>query len=210
VSNDEVFGPLVDATALERAVIATLQKWLHTALGRVEHAVPDLEYRDIVRPQEWQPDVDLRALPQSKFPLVKVAVGEGAPWRDGEHLHMAWPFAVGAIVKAGTAKEARDTAHWYSWAILAALHWEPSLGGVVTGLEFTGPEPIDELRGNDQKTFALVPMQFTATVAEVLHLYGRPTTPDPLPDMDPGEEPEYPPVPTAETVHITTHHLDEE
>lgn len=211
MSNEAVFGPLVDATVLERAVLATLEKWLHTALGRVEAAAPGVAYMDITRPRSWQPDRDLRELdPEQNLPAVKVAVGPGEPWRDGEYLHMAWPFAVGVIVAGPEPQIARDVAHWYSWAVLAVLEWQKSLGGVISGLEFNGPGLIDEITGNQQQTYAVVPMQYTATVAEVLSLSAKPTTPDPLPDPVPGTEPTYPPVPTVETVQIRTHHLDEE
>lgn len=210
MANDDVFGPLVDASVLERAVLAHLEKWLHTFLGRIEQVAPGVSYGEIGRPQTWQPDVDLRVLAEEAFPVVKVAVGQGQPYRDAEFLHMAWPVAVGVIVKAAEAVYARQAAHWYSWAVLGSMLHKSSLGGVISGLEFNGPQAIQELRGNAQKTYAMVPMDFTATVAEVLNLTAGPTVPDPLPDPTPGEEPTYPPVPTAETVQITTTHLDEE
>lgn len=219
MSNDDVFGPLKDATLLELAVIRTLgggralgeddtPGWLSTYLGRLEVQTPGYEYGDLHRPRTWQSDIDVRWFPEGQLPAVSCVVGAGTPYNDGEFIHLQWAFAVGIALKGTDRQEGRDIARLYGAATYGALMHNPSLGGVVQGLQFVGIA-AREVRGNPGVVAATAELAFTATMPDVLQLNAGPRTPDPLPDPPGGEEPTYPDTPVADSVDFRLHHLDE-
>jgi hypothetical protein len=204
VSNLDVFGPLIDATVVERVVIDTLKGsdgWLSTYLAEVEDRAPGFEKGQLHRPRTWQADIDVRKFPEGQLPAVVCVVGQGDPDSDGENVNVRWPLAVGVIVKAPSRQRSRDLARMYAAAVLGAILHKLPGREPITDVVFEGVA-FREVRGNTDVVAAAAEVAFTVLVPAVVALYGGPAQPDPEPippGNPPGDDgwPEYPEAPTV-------------
>jgi hypothetical protein len=209
MSNLTVFGPLLDATVVERAVIDTLKVWLDTYLWRVEDETPGFEPRDIIRPRQWQADVDARQFPEGQLPTVIVVVGEGAPESSGDSLHMRWPLSVEVILKAPSRQRQRDLSRMYAAAIAGALLHHPELEGeILAGLSLDRVR-FREVPGNPGVVAAAASVELTALQENVLRVYGGPDEPLPMPPDPDGAYPTYPDPSTVDEAIVNANPVEE-
>lgn len=192
---------------IERAAMATLQKWLRTHLGLLEAELGyEKESLPDPPPSGWgrRTNVDIDAhRPENSTPAVIVtAGGTTGVQRDGDGSYDAmWEIQVGVIVSSATEEDTRDMAGLYAVAIRTCLTqhtWEQA----AVSCRWAG-ERYDLIDTDSERTIAGAACVFDVYTDAVLTTDAGPTTPEPLPDPTDGDRPTYPEPPTAETVTIT-------
>jgi hypothetical protein len=208
MSNLQTFGPLIDATVVERAIIATLKIRLDTYLWQLETRTPGFRPRQIKRPRQWQADVDDRRFPETQLPTVVVVVGDGDPESSGAHLHMRWPLSVEVILKAPSRQRQRDLSRMYAAAIAGALLHDPTLEGDALVALALQRIRFREVPGNPGVVAAAAAVEFVALQENVLRLYG-PRDLLPLPPDPDDTYPVYPDGPDVEDTIVNINPVEE-
>jgi len=215
---DEVFGPLIDATVVERAVIRHLAPptlvpggvdWLNTYLAVVE-ARAGYAKGTLARVRTYQADVDVRRFPEQQLPALIVVVGDETPVPDGQNLHAQLTLVVGVIARGATRQQGRDLARLHAAAIKGALLHRPDLSGTLAALTYDGAG-YTETRGDPGVVAAVANVEFTALVPATIDLFAGPDLPAvPLPTPpDVPDWPTYPGRPTADEIVIQAHPEEE-
>lgn len=195
--NLEVFGPLVDATAIERGALTVLRTWLNTYLAEIEDRAPGYEKGQITRPRTWQADIDVRTFPENQLPAIAIIADNPTAENQGGRIQLSYPLGAGVVVRARDRVRQRDIARMYAMAIAAALMHHPDLDGTVASLTLEG-FTYPELAGDADVVAATGQVAFTAVVPNALDLMTRPSQPDPEPA--PPDTPDWPTYPAPSTV----------
>lgn len=198
------FGPLTPSTAVERAVTATLKKWIVTYLAEVERQ-EGLDPRAVPQPVGWATfadDATARKWPETQMPaIVVMCPGQTEPPRaDGDGTYTTrWAVVVAAICRgrpgiAGGVEEARHVAQMYATAISGCLLAKGSLGGFAEGVDWED-ESNDEVAHEKVRTLAASRSVFTVEVDGMRRRGGGPLEPPEDPYAAPAE---WPPVTSVE------------
>jgi hypothetical protein len=211
-----VLGAFKHEGQIERAALATLQRWTRSYLGLLEaelgypaETLPDIHPGGWVRRTE----IEIGRRPEDQLPVLSVITGPTlSVERDGEGSYDAmWRLEVALIVTSALEEDTRDMAALYAVAVRKVLTQQPWIAG-------TGPDPTvsfpvtcrwvgnrpDTIDVDQSRTLAGMRCSFEVYVDGVSTTDAGPTSPAPLPDPDDGTRPTYPDPPTAETVDITT------
>lgn len=198
-------GAFVYPGQIERAALATLQKWMRTHLGLLERQF-GYELESLPDPVGWgrKVSVDLGPRPHETTPAVLVAAGPTTNvQRDGDGSYDAsWQLQVGVFVASADEEDTRDMAGLYAVAISTCLVQHPWEQRAVS-CRWTGNTPNPGADTDHDPTVAGMSVFFDIYTDGVLSTDAGPTTPEPLPDPPDGTRPTYPEPPTAETVTIT-------
>jgi hypothetical protein len=200
---------LIHAGQIEQAALATLHKWIWTYIGFAEQRFGYAE-RTLPNILGWAVTgtLDLERWPEQQIPcLILISPGLADVPRDrGDEYDAAWRLDIGVLVSAGTQEAAHALARVYAAAVRECLLQQPWEGGLVNDARWMG-ESYDDTPVDKRRSIAAARLTFTVVVDEVVGFQPAPTTPDPLPDPPGGGFPDYPDLPTAETIHITTDRL---
>jgi hypothetical protein len=205
-----VFGPILDATALELKTITCLKRWLSTYLAEFEDRHPSYAKGDLVRPRSWQADIDVRNFPERQLPAIIVVVGDETPVDGGGPISMRYGLAVGVLCKGPTRQFSRDLSRIYGAAIRLCLAQK---GGEVADYLAVGTTEYREQRGNADKVAGVAELTFSVLVEDVMDIRYGPNQPNPEPHPpEVGDWPDYDPWPDVletdvEVIHVP---LDEE
>jgi len=197
------FGPLVVATDVDAAVIATLQEWLPAYLGQVEverGKTPGFlprpalgSYANTLTSGEFL-DHDLPAL------LVTTASASDPTVNADSCYRISWRLAISAIVRGRTAPETRETASLYEGSLRRVLVQKQMLGGLAGGVRWltSSVAPVTDMTGAGRYLAAGM-STYTVFVDDVVREGGGPTTADGGPGTADG-----PYSPLATVVSVTT------
>lgn len=199
-NNLQAFGPLWTATQAEAAILRMLAPatqyptghgWLNTYLAEIEDRA-GLDKGTIVRPRQWQADIDVRTFPEGQIPAIVVIVGDETPLRDGHLLHSWVDVAVGVIVRGTSRQEGRNLARWYAAAVRGAMMHHTDMGGAFARLRYSGVA-YGEVAGDPTVFAATATVAFEALITATLDLSRGPDQPtaEPTPPDVP-DWPEYP------------------
>lgn len=179
-----IFGPIIDASRVEDAVLSLLQVWLPTYLSEVERQA-GMTAGQLARPRSWQAVNDVDNWPENQLPAVFVVPTgtTGEPERLGDGTYSTWwAFGVVAVTPANDEVHARRNAQLYTAAIRALLLHRQSLGGLGTATVWTG-ERFDagSLSGRN-RTLGVGSSEYRVNVMNVVQTGKGPIAPDPKPD----------------------------
>lgn len=188
-----VFGPIVTGGAVERAVAATLAKWMHDYLGEVER-IEGYEPDAIERPRGIVTSSEFAKWPEDQLPVVLVlSAGLGSPpTRRGDgHFDASWLVGLAPVVSDVNADQTRRLALSYAAAVRAAIMHHRSLDGFASALAWRD-ENYGDLPFDDTRSLGSGRVVFEITVENVVRDFGGPPAPTPTPDptVDPGNWPE--------------------
>lgn len=169
--NDPVFGPLIDARDVQRAVEATLDKWIETYLAMVER-LNELDPRTLPAPESYvhKDDGTLDKRPEDQTPTIVIlspgTTGEARMEGDGMY-RATWVVNVAAIVESADPGYVSELAKLYNAVIRAALVQNGSLDGFAVSTRWRG-ERNDDLRSEASRSLAAGTNVFEVTVKDVV------------------------------------------
>jgi hypothetical protein len=185
-----VFGTIISAGAVERAVADSLREWISTYIGEIER-IEGYDPGSIERPLDVISTSDFEKWPEDQLPVVLVlnAGLAGQPIRRGDGVHEAtWLVALAPVVSDVNAADTRTLALAYAAAIRAAILQHKSLGGFAAGLTWRD-ENYTDLPFADTRSLMAGRVVFEVTVEGVVRDSGGPPAPLPDPSDDPGDWP---------------------
>jgi hypothetical protein len=205
-----VFGTLVTPYEVGKAVEQHIRTWSRAYLDFVAQdaaakgqpfprRLPSIaSYRHTGdRPEKW---------PEDAIPCCVIVNSPGEPNGQGQTVSMDFPVAVGVVAGADDVESTERLAKTYAAALALLFVQKPGLAvGEVVQWGGFDDTPVDRSleRSLNMGVFALI-----VHVPDAMTAYGGPRVP--VPDPVPGVPPDYGDTPTADTVNVTTHHLDEE
>lgn len=139
MSSSPIFGPIVTASTVEQATIATLQAWLPTYIAELERR-EGLDPGSVAAIRSWATVNKFRRAPQEQLPAA-IVVSPGIsqpPERRGDGLIDAWwRIGVAIVVFASTREATNDLAKLYAAAVRTIIVQKPALAG-----DPAAPEPL--------------------------------------------------------------------
>jgi hypothetical protein len=210
-----VFGPLIAAPDVERAVLNTLQYWLESYL-RNRELMLQLEWGDIERIRTWKITNtfdDKEAEDQTPFLCVISDGLAGRPLQEGNgEFRAKWDIGIGIIVASATGEDAQRVVKDVYCPVIRQilLHkqslrdWtDPDAQPFSSGVEWVDESYKDVFGDDASRTLFNGQLDFEVEVSSVVSRYGGPATPVD-PDSDPGSS-----WPTADSGDIRVLHFDE-
>lgn len=208
VQPGNLFGQIITAGMVERAMVASLNQWMDTYLGQIERLETDdtgaLAYPadGIERPRGIITHSEFEKWPEDQLPFIVVMVSglAGAPERHAQGNYRAeWTCAVAAIVSAsspdGTGQDAtRRLSLAYGAAIRAAVLQHKMLksalypAGFATGLSWQD-ETYTDVPALAERSMAAARVTFTVAVDNAVTEQAGPRAPLSPADVDPGNWP---------------------
>lgn len=198
-----VYGQIINAPQVEKAVVAHLQLWMPDYLAEVARqtgmdATPPA-------PRTWTRKSSFDKLEEDQLPLITV-VSPGTPerpQRDYDGLYrVTWEIRVGCIVSARDEASTRDLAGVYGAAVYTLMLQHPGVHPSSHGLEWNG-ESLDELDQDSARSMAAHLSTFQVELRDVVCALAGPIESS----GDSGQDPEQDPgdLPTVETVYVDGH-----
>lgn len=195
-----VFGSIITATHIRRAMRDTIQLWAPDYLaevadqyGRARGALPT--FRSYVS----RPVVD--RFPEDQIPCcVIVAPGTlDEPDKRPDAYDATWAVGVAAVVSGRSPEESFELAELYAGALRALVVHHPSLGGKVGMTRWAGERYDEYIDPDDGRTQASCTLQFNVGVDDVMSLVsGGPSAPSADVTVPPGD------LGTVQTVVVKT------
>lgn len=177
-----VWGPIVGAPALRRAIRTTLQLWLPGAVAEAARQNGD-DPTTIPAVRSWRV-VSLAQAQEDQLPAVFVTSPGmvGAPRRHGSGLYEAtWNATVTVAARDQSHEATADLIGIYTAAVRTVCMQRPSFGGFAASTAWAGEE-YDAIEAKAGRTLAAGFVDLTVVVLDVLNAFGGPATPpvDPL------------------------------
>lgn len=190
---DEVFGPLIDGSDVEEALLAHLERWTPTTIAAVRrrrdpegktwpNGIAPIRSFTVVHAvaQKW---------PEDQLPMyLAYSPGMlGAPTVDGEGLMRAtWSMTLTAIASGSDIGDTKALARVYSTAAKLAILQHPDLGEFARATDLVAEENFPVSRGVEaERQLMAVATGYTVEVDDVLDTNAGP--------LDPAKDPETPP-----------------
>lgn len=178
------FGPMIDGSIVENAVIAHLKKWYSTYLAEVERQA-GVDAGTWKRPRAWITTNEFDNFPEAQLPAVLLICPglAGKPMKTGGHGKYRAPFslATAVIVSAATRADAIMLSKKHSLALRAVMVQKASIGGFALGCEWIG-EVYDDLGHDSSRSIAVGKSQFIIEVDDVLTQRRGPAASEPQSD----------------------------
>lgn len=196
MSNANLYGRIVSPTAVEHAVVASLQIWLDSAIGELER-IDGYPCNTIERPHGIVTSSQFEKWPEDQIPVVLVInTGlAGPPARRADGIYdAAWLVGCAPVVSDVDHAGSRDLALTYTAAIRMALLQHAQL---KSGLNPTGFAHYVDWRGEDYtdmpflntRSLAAGRVIFEVGVESAVNQQAGPRTPPLDPCVDPGPWP---------------------
>lgn len=183
-----VWGPIVAAPAMRKAITATLQLWLPSTLAETARqaglTAPQVAALPLVKTWKWIAVNDAARLPVDQLPAVFVTspgLADG-PARNGKGSYTyEWNATVTAVARGQSYEDTADLVGFYVAAIRTACVQQPSFGGFSTACVLAG-EDYALFDASVARTIAAGFVDLVVTVKDVANAYAGPATPpvDPL------------------------------
>jgi hypothetical protein len=195
---------IIHSGQVENAVRETLQTWLHTFLNDAERTA-GLTPGHVERPHMWVRTTDALSIPVRKLPTVAIISDgwEQDPSWEEDGGSVWWAVEVSIFAKGVNRDDALDNARLLTAAARQTLESKRSLGDFADDLRLLDEE-TELLDASRERTLAGGSVVCSVLVPRTISRDPGPAVPDP-----PDEAPAHPDAPTAETVEITTSHIDE-
>lgn len=199
-----LFGQIISAKAVERAVVESLNVWLNDYLGELER-VEGYDPNAIERPLGIITSSDFAKWPEDQIPLVVVInLGlSGKPERhhDGKY-SASWLVGIAAIVSDQDQSATRDLAFTYLTAIRAAILQHKMLKSPLHPDGFANfsmwhDETYGDIAFNESRTLGAGRSIFEIGVEDVTTEFAGPRVPYDDPTQTPG------PLPTVTKTIVT-------
>jgi hypothetical protein len=221
VSDSQVFGPMINlAVGPSRAVEDFLREWIDTYLAAYER-VNELDVHSYSRPQSYLKVNLLEGLPGEDMSPTIIIISRGAANRTeqaGRVYSAPMNLAVAVVTSSFDSDGAREVAGAYGAAIVTAMLHKRNLRGaaypngrldgrlrVLSWDDFR----LDDLIGTEARTRALLRLEFSIMVNDVVQLDRGPELPDPPDtDDDPGVHPPPTDLPTVLTTTVNVQKED--
>jgi hypothetical protein len=126
----DVFGPMITAPMVERAVEATIRKWGDTYLRQMER-IEGLKLRGLpsIRSYRAADTMDER-FPEQQIPAVQIMLTtDNKIMTGGSNAHIVFGGSVGVLVETSQPEPARRLASIYSFALGLLLQQNSGLDG---------------------------------------------------------------------------------
>lgn len=205
-----LIGPIISSHRVEAELLAGLAEWTHTYLGAAEreNGVP---VGSIPRPLSYRRtagetvDVHEHLLPR----VVLRSSGWTDPYDDGETVSVRLAVTVAGFWKGRKAEETLDRIRVVEAAVRTLLLHKGNAGPLI-GDVVLGEGDYDVVDSDRENTLTAFEIDLVVHVPDASRHGGGPTVADPAPTQPPDPPVDYPDRPLADTVLITTSHLDEE
>jgi hypothetical protein len=199
VSDADVFGPSIGRLDVEEAVIAHLENWMPTYLGR------EARKRDVaaMRPiKTYAQRTSYAKWPSQLLPLVLVncpGIVKGSVVKDGEgNVSKAYRLILGVLVSADTEPHTQELLANYAAAVRDAILPHESLDGFAEFCDLVDEDSTAfPAEPGEERTRGSVGFEFAVGVRNVVNAFKGPAEPLDPPDEAP------PDLPTVLT-HTTT------
>jgi hypothetical protein len=153
----EVFGPIVDATAVERAVKDTLRDYMPDYLAEKERQ-EGVEEGSLILPKGYITVNEMQKWPEDRLPaclVVSPGMAGRNPKMEGDGTYRGWWLVgLGFVCIANNRERARELAKWYVAAGRTAILQHSSLGGFAEDVSWTG-EQNNDLPDDADRTLAI-------------------------------------------------------
>lgn len=174
----DIFDVQVSATDVERAVEATIRRWLTTYLAEIErHTGRDPRALPVFR--AYVQSVDTDRMSEDQLPAC-VVVCPGLidrPQRRGDGFQDAgWAVGLAAVVSAKDRDSTIALAKDYIAALRMLVLQQRSMGGFAEEMEWID-ERYDELDTADSRTLVAGIIQFSLHVPKVVNVAAGPVVP---------------------------------
>lgn len=190
--NGSIFGPIIDESDVERALLAHLEEWMPTYLGYVVRAKdPDGDRfpkgAPPVRSYTWR-DVIGEKFPEDQLPMLLArGIGEfDDPGTQGDGVvDTRYVIYLIAVCSGFDRDEAREAARIYASAAQLAIVQHEDLGGFAAGVRMQqgGRYPITS--GEGDRFLSAVYRPYVVEVDETMRTSGGPLAPLEKPDEEP-------------------------
>jgi hypothetical protein len=171
-------GPIVAASDVERAALATIKKWVSTYLGEAE-GQHDRARGSLPRPRSYTTTNSFDKWPEDQLPCV-LLVCPGLveqPRAEGNgHYHAVFAVGVAVIVSAKTEAATEELAKLYVSAVRTCLIQQQSLGGFADSTEWLD-ETYDDLPSEDMRSLGAGQSIFAVHVGDLSRRYTGPPHP---------------------------------
>ncbi len=197
MSETNLFGRIVSRTAVERAVIASLNIWLDSALGELER-IDDWPLNSIKRPMGIVTRSQFAKWPEDQLPVILVICAglAGTPVEHaGGRYDASWLVGVAPIVSDVDEDSTRDLAGAYGAAVRTAVLQHSMLkspinpDGFSSSIDWVGEDDTD-IPFLASRSLASTRVVFQVSVETAVTKQAGPRTPPETPWVDPGEWPE--------------------
>jgi hypothetical protein len=205
-----LIGPIVSSHRVELELVDVLQEWTHTYIGAAERE-NGFTAGTILRPASYRRtsgevvSVDERLLPR----IVLRSSAWGDPYDDGEAVSVRLAVAIAGFWKGRKSEETLDRIRVVEAAVRTLLLHKGASGPLIDAVVLVGGD-YDVVDSDRENTLAAFELDLVVHVPDASRHGAGPTTADPPPTQPPDPPIDYPDRPDADTVQITTHHLDEE
>jgi hypothetical protein len=210
-------GVVAGQLTVERAMVATLKKWLPTYVVRAARryaaepgspiTVNEMEtllrdYTFPFRPRGVTVAKSFEDWPVDALPHVQVLSPSWTPNGGSQNgRSFKYQIQVACLVGAQDQDDTRLLRACFEDAILGLVTQQPSLGGVAAGVDIVGGggAQFSEVSGADSRTFQGSITVFEVVLENVVSSYGAPV--EVLPDEE-GVPPEWPADPILEDAEV--------
>lgn len=181
-----IFGPIVLASDVDAAVVATIRTWLPTEVAQIRRDKTVPYAVALPRDNAYATVLEDEPALLDPLPAVLVTTGgtSGAPEPGGDGMVSAtWAVTVTAIVRGRNKKETRQQAAIFEAGIRRALLHNRTLDGFAASLYWQGMTlgPVADTTDKG-RTLAAGQSTWLVAVDEVVQLNVGPEGPDPKPD----------------------------
>lgn len=198
-----LFGQIITAGMVERAMVASLQQWMPDYLGQMERIETDSTGELAYRPDAIEPPrgiitrSDFDKWPEDQVPVIVVMCTglAGQPERHANGNYWApWAVGVAAIVSDTDEDSTRRLAQAYGAAMRTAVLQHKMLksplypAGFANGTSWTD-EQYTDMPPVAERTMQAARVTFSVGVDDVTTEYAGPRTPSGAPSKDPGNWP---------------------
>lgn len=190
MAENNVAGPLTNIHNAPLAVEEHLQEWMNTYMNIYERD-NGLDLGTYPRPFSWLRVNLLEGVPGEDSSPAVIIVTRGdtaAPEQDAKGWSLPLDIGVALVTTSFETDGARDAAGVLGVAALKALLDKRNLGGRMNGklrVESWDGIRLDDLPGEEQRTRAILRLEFTVRINDVIWRTGGPLVPDPETSPDP-------------------------
>jgi len=190
MSDLEVFGPLVLATDVENAYVATLKLWMPTYLGFVERHIGD-EFGTLPLPGSYTFSSDFNHFPEEQLPAILISSDKLAhPQPDGTKAYRAtFPMKVGVAVSSQDRTSSERLAKIYAGVIRSIFTDKGSLEDFAVATDWLSEDYGVHVSEASARTFGAAQLEFQTEVRNVSRRFAGPQEPSSTPGVEPGALP---------------------
>lgn len=192
MSETNLFGPILEASQVERDFLDTLKEWMPDYLNEIARILPNFSPGDFDTPRTWTTLNRFDSWPDMGPPMILVmspGLSE-VPKKKGDGSYWAkWIVGVASVVSARDQESTNQLSKVYAAAVRSALLQHPGLQGSCQGLDWTDEKYTDLPPNEQDRTLAAATLMFHAEYKDVVNESFGPIAPSETPEIDPGPWP---------------------